>query len=100
MYKDFRVLTPSELIEHYELAVPNRPPDHSVLLCSLNFPDWSESAICEDDSTTRVYGSTTRFNVRSVPTNFLNDTEILRKVDETIHKLEEHLNASRDIDSA
>lgn len=42
MYKDFRVLTPSELIEHYKLAVPNRPPDHSVLLCSLNFSDWSE----------------------------------------------------------
>lgn len=47
-----------------------------------------------------MYGSTTRFNVRNVLTNFLDDTEILQKVDETIHKLEEHLNARKDIDSA
>ena len=92
----FSVLAMSKVINEIGF-VPDKIPDHSLLLCDLII-DCKQNV--QINTNTNLNTGNTKYKVSNVPNNFLNSDEMATKIHETIHNIEQSLRINENVQEA
>ncbi|CAC5395184.1 unnamed protein product [Mytilus coruscus] len=96
-FLDFKVLKMIDIINQVNYN-PEKIPDHSILLCEIKVPkvciERNTQTIDETTSNTRKY------RVNNIPDNFLLDSAIRDRINETINRIENAINVENNVQSA
>ena len=88
-WSNFKVLTVTDIISHNNLPPPECMPDHSVLAWNLNLP----TAIQDISQSEQV--KKTRYDVRTIPEDFMDHTQVRTAVE----RIEQCLQQGENLDS-
>ena len=95
MFKDFNTIRPSELVNNTGI-LPISVPDHSFISWSIdipvNFPTNLKDISFENRST--------KYDVRNIQDNFLQEEEIVSNLHNTVFNLEASFRTQQDIDNS
>jgi hypothetical protein len=101
---DFAVRRMSDLISAGRARVPDKLPDHSLLEWTVDLSGFGVQVTSghghSEGGVSTQCPSTTRFNTKNIPGDFLSSTELLQSVTDTIQHIEDQIQVNDDINSA
>ena len=95
MFKDFNTIRPSELVNNTGI-LPISVPDHSFISWSIDIP-VNFSTNLKDIS---FENRSTKYDVRNIQDNFLQEEEIVSNLHNTVFNLEASFRTQQDIDNS
>ncbi|VDH94851.1 Hypothetical predicted protein [Mytilus galloprovincialis] len=94
---DFKVNTISDLIDRYNMDVPDKTPDHSILEWKLAVMNKGPN---DEPAFETQFKGNKRYDTSRLTTEFLNSEDCVKRISETVNRIENELSSNRCINEA
>ncbi|VDI24173.1 Hypothetical predicted protein [Mytilus galloprovincialis] len=94
---DFKVNTISDMIDRYNMDVPDKTPDHSILEWKLAVMNKGPN---DEPAFKTQFKEIKRYDMSKLTTEFLNSEDCVKRISETVNRIENELSSNRCINEA